>query len=214
VITNEAYADTTKQFGMWVFLSMEGLFFGAIFFLYSAERFFFPEVFALGSHHLVTALASWNTAVLLTSSLTMALAVHFARELTIPSDESRGKKTLVVLFLITTALLGMTFIILKGIEYSIDYREALVPGLNFAPKFAAPKELVLFFSLYFLATAIHALHLLIGVGWVFTVTFGVIRNPKEKAWGLRTDILGLYWHFVDIVWIFLFPLFYLIGGSQ
>lgn len=198
------YVVDTKKFGMWVFLAMEMLFFASLFFLFGSQRYFYPDAFSLGSQNLDVWLGTLNTAVLLTSSLTMALAVQWLAQ----TQRERAK-----LALFATALLGMVFLGIKTYEYVLDYRHALIPGLRFSPAFKFPKEMVLFFSLYFLGTSLHALHLLIGILWASTLGLGLFFKRFEGDWLGRVAVLGLYWHFVDIVWIFLFPVFYL-GGTH
>jgi len=190
--------------GMWVFLATEVMFFGGLFAGYTIYRNLLPAGFAAGSHMLNVTIGAINTAVLIASSLTMALAVRAAQI---------GKRNALLTFLILTMLLGLTFIILKlTLEWRHDYLEGLAPGLNFTYAGPNPKSVELFFCFYFTMTGVHALHMVVGVGvlaflWVqaWRGRYGPDRfNPVEGA--------GLYWHFVDIIWIFLFPLLYLIGG--
>ena len=192
------------SFGMWIFLATEVMFFGGLFLGYTIYRNLYLPGFEAGSHMLNVTIGAINTAVLIGSSLTMALAVRAAQ---------MGKRNALVTFLIMTILLGLAFILIKlTLEWRHDYLEGLAPGLNFT--FAGPnaKSVELFFFFYFAMTGVHALHMVVGVG---ILTFLLVQawrgqygpdrfNPVEGA--------GLYWHFVDIVWIFLFPLLYLIGG--
>jgi cytochrome c oxidase subunit 3 len=192
------------SFGMWIFLATEVMFFGGLFASYTIYRNLYLPGFEAGSHMLNVTIGAINTAVLIGSSLTMAMAVRAAQ---------LGKRNALVTFLILMILLGLTFVILKlTLEWRHDYLEGLAPGLNFTFSGPNAKSVELFFFFYFAMTGVHALHMVVGVG---ILTFLVVQawrgqygpdrfNPVEGA--------GLYWHFVDIVWIFLFPLLYLIGG--
>ena len=198
--------DTLEQqreattLGMWVFLVTEVLFFGGLFVVYAVYRNWYPEAFAAASHELDVMLGGINTAVLITSSLTMALAVHAAQT---------GKRNLVMLFLIATMLLGGVFLGIKSVEYYHKFTEHHVPG----PGFQFEKEYVrhaqLFFSLYFLMTGLHALHMIIGLGIMTWMLVWSWRGVITAEYYSPIEISGLYWHFVDIVWIFLFPLLYI-----
>jgi cytochrome c oxidase subunit 3 len=182
--------------GMWVFLGSETLFFGALFLSLAVYRHLFPEALAEGTKHLRFALGTMNTAVLLTSSLTMALAGQ---------KNSKHARA----FLHATAFLGIVFLVIKAIEYAGEWKEGLVPGLHLAP--GTPPHLALFFCFYFFLTAIHGLHLTIGIGlteWL-AFTLPTDENARER----RTEVAGLYWHFVDLVWVFLYPALYLWGRA-
>ena len=207
---SEDYQIETKRFGMWVFLAMETLFFGGILFLYTSERYRYPIAFEVASAHLKLWLAGLNTAVLLTSSLSMALAVFYL-------DQKRRRACFTAL--LTTAALGTAFLILKAYEYFLDFKEGTLPisigGHAYHPIFAIPKEGFLFYSLYLFLTSLHAVHLTLGIVWCLVVAMRV-RNTAEPFTESRgkVDILGLYWHFVDIVWIFLLPLLYMVGDMK
>ncbi len=188
--------------GMWIFLATEILFFGGMFLGYIVYRWLYPEAFALASQKMDLALGTINTAVLLTSSLTMALAVRAAQV---------GSRKGTVLLLVATMALGVIFLGIKGIEYYHKIVEHLVPGpkFEFDPAHAAHAEI--FFVLYFLLTGVHALHLLIGVGLTGVIAFMAWRGRFSPEYYSPVEISGLYWHFVDVIWIFLFPLLYLIN---
>ena len=190
--------------GMWVFLATEVMFFGGLFAGYTIYRDLYLAGFSAGSHLLNVTIGAINTAVLICSSLTMALAVRAAQ---------LGKKISLVTFLICTLLLGLAFILIKlTLEWRHDYLEGFAPGLNFT--FAGPpaKSVELFFCFYFLMTGVHALHMVVGVG-ILTVLVGLAWKGRFGPDRFNTvETAGLYWHFVDIVWIFLYPLLYLIGG--
>lgn len=190
--------------GMWIFLATEILFFGVMFFGYTATRIHFPDAFAAASRHTDVVLGSINTAVLLTSSLTVALAVLAAKN----GDARRTTRLLVA-----TLLLGVVFMAIKGTEYYHEYQEHLVPALDFA--FPAPhtEGARLFFWLYFVMTGFHALHLTIGIAVVAVIAVLAHRRAFDAAYHTPVEVTGLYWHLIDIVWIFLYPLFYLLGHA-
>lgn len=188
--------------GMWVFLVTEVLFFGGLFTSYIVYRSLNPFAFAEVSRHLDIALGTINTAVLICSSFTMALAVYGAQI---------GKRRMIVGFLILTILLGLVFIGIKFYEYYQKFVEHLVPGSSFS--FPAPymQEAEMFFSLYFAMTGLHALHMIIGVGLLTWLILLARRGRFTPEYHSPVELTGLYWHFVDIIWIFLYPLLYLIG---
>jgi cytochrome c oxidase subunit 3 len=197
----EQQAETTTL-GMWVFLVTEVLFFGGLFLVYTVYRNWYPDAFVAASHELDVTLGTINTAVLITSSLTMALAVHAAQ---------LGRRNAVMLFLVATMILGGVFLGIKGVEYYHKFVEHHVPG----PAFQFEKEYFrhaqIFFSLYFLMTGLHALHMIIGFGIMLWMLIWAWNGTITREYFSPIEISGLYWHFVDIVWIFLFPLLYLIG---
>ncbi|MCC6849594.1 MAG: cytochrome c oxidase subunit 3 family protein [Deltaproteobacteria bacterium] len=186
---------------MWVFIAQEILFFGGLFVAYTVYRFMYPDAFAQGSHHLDVVLGCFNTAVLIGSSLTMAIAVHGAQ---------LGNRWMQVVFLLATIFLGCVFLGVKTIEYGHKFHEHLVPGPNFLFDGDA-RHAQIFFSLYFMMTGLHALHMVIGIGILGVLVWQAARGAYGSAYYSPIELTGLYWHFVDIVWIFLFPLLYLIG---
>jgi cytochrome c oxidase subunit III len=200
--------DTLEQqveastLGMWVFLVTEVLFFGGLFATYCVYRTFYPAAFAAASHELDVVLGTVNTVVLITSSLTMALAVHAAQ---------LGERKPLLVFLALTMILGAVFLGIKGVEYYHKFVEHHVPGASFQfePEYARHAQI--FFSLYFMMTGVHALHMIIGIGIMLVMFVLAYRGTITSAYYSPIEISGLYWHFVDIVWIFLFPLLYLIG---
>jgi len=189
---------------MWVFLMTEVLFFGGLFLTYTLYRTWYPDMFHLASEHLNVKLGAANTIVLIGSSLTMALAVRASQ---------LGERRMLVFFLILTMILGSAFLGVKVVEYSDKINHHLVPGPNFA--FAAPwqDKAQLYFSLYFAMTGLHAIHMIVGLGILALMTFWSWQGRFSPEYYTPIEITGLYWHFVDIVWIFLFPLLYLIGGG-
>jgi cytochrome c oxidase subunit III len=190
--------------GMWAFLVQEILFFGGLFTGYTVYRSYYPDSFIAGSHHLDILLGGFNTVVLIGSSLTMAMAVWAAQN---------SKKNQLVLFLILTLVLGSVFLGVKIIEYTDKFNHHLIPGWNFLWTEAAghPKHVQIFYSFYFVMTGMHALHMIIGAGIIIPIIVMAMRGKFHKDYFAPVEVFGLYWHFVDIVWIFLFPLLYLIG---
>lgn len=188
--------------GMWVFLATEVMLFGGLFMALLVYQVMHPEASREASHHLYLWLGGLNTAVLLTSSFTMALAVTAAR---------RGARRAVGRTLAATVALGLVFLAIKAAEYGLEYSDGLVPGLGPPSPLKNPAA-HLFSSLYFAATGIHALHLAIGIGLVCVVALRVRRRriaiPDRH---IVVEVAGLYWHFVDVVWIFLYPALYLMG---
>ena len=201
------FDDLTQQheaanLGMWVFLVTEILFFGGLFAGYTIYRTMYPEAFRAASHHLDLLLGSVNTAVLITSSLTMALAVHSAQA---------GRRQALMWFLLLTLVLGGVFLGIKGTEYVHKYEEALVPGLRFGYSGPHASQVQLFLIFYFVMTGLHAFHMLVGIGLLGVLTGLAWRGHFSAGHYAPVETSGLYWHFVDIVWIFLFPLLYLVG---
>jgi len=195
----------TASLGMWVFLVTEVLFFGGMFMTYTLNRSTYPEIFAEASRSIKLSLGAINTVVLIGSSLTMAMAVWASQV---------GKKQLITIFLIATLVLGSVFLGIKAVEYHEKYVEHHIPGLNF--RFEAGSDIgtnahtQLFFSLYFAMTGLHALHMIVGAGLLLWLIRQSLRGRFTPQYNTPVELIGLYWHFVDIVWIFLFPLLYLI----
>ncbi|MFL6514581.1 MAG: cytochrome c oxidase subunit 3 [Chthoniobacterales bacterium] len=187
--------------GMWLFLATEVLFFGAMFLGYTAYRYAYPAAFAQASRHTLIAFGGTNTAVLLISSTVMAFAVRAA---------AQKRRKVSALLLLLTASLGLVFLIIKGFEYAREIHERLLPGAGFHIDTADPAHAEMFFYIYWLMTGVHALHVTIGV--LFIMLFAV-RTWLWNAFHDRNtavELLGLYWHFVDIIWVFLFPLIYMV----
>ena len=199
--------DTIEQqreavsLGMWVFLVTEMMFFGGLFTAYVAYRAAYPAAFAAGSGHLDIVLGAVNTAVLIGSSLTMALAVYGSQV---------GNRKMLIGFLVATILLGLVFLGIKAVEYHDKFEYHLVPGHSFSFPGQRPMNAQLFFSLYFAMTGMHALHMVIGIGLLTYLVIQASRSRFSPEYHSPVEMTGLYWHFVDIVWIFLFPLLYLI----
>jgi cytochrome c oxidase subunit 3 len=190
--------------GMWVFLVTEIMFFGGLFASYIVYRVLYLPAFETGSRLLDVRFGAANTAVLIASSLTMALAIHAAQT---------GKREAQVFFLVSTMLLGAAFIAIKlTFEWHHDWVEGLVPGLHWFYQGPQAHGVQLFFCFYFFMTGLHALHMVIGIGILTVLTILAARGRFNEQYYFPLEISGVYWHFVDIVWIFLFPLLYLIGG--
>jgi cytochrome c oxidase subunit 3 len=188
--------------GMWVFLVTEVMFFGGLFLAYIVYRTMYPEAWIAGSNHLNVPLGALNTVVLICSSLTMVLAVRAAQV-----GSRRGQ----VVNLILTILLGTTFLVVKYFEYADKFHHNLVPGPHFDMTLPAAGQQQIFFALYFIMTGIHAAHMVVGIGLMLVILWMARRGDFSPEYYGPVEVSGLYWHFVDIVWIFLFPLLYLLG---
>ena len=201
----------TDSFGMWVFLATEIMFFGGLFTAYALYRWLYYPAFAAGSRVLDIELGSINTAVLLSSSFTMALAVRAAQT---------AKRNALIALLIATMTLGTVFLCIKGLEYYQKFVEHVVPGIDFAPQGELLSRLApgglghaqLYFCFYFFLTGLHALHMIVGMGLLLVLVLRAWRGEFRPEYYAPVEVTGLYWHFVDIIWIYLFPLLYLIGG--
>ncbi len=200
------YPDLARQghaarLGMWLFLCTEILLFTGLFTCYAVYRWLFAEVFARASQAMDTGLGTANTLVLITSSLTMALALHRARE-------GRGRRAAALLGV--TLALGAVFLVLKGFEYHHHFVLGQLPGRYYAFAGVRGPGDSLFFTLYFVLTGLHALHVLLGMAVLAVVGWRAWRGDYSAAYHTPVELGGLYWHLVDLVWIFLYPLLYLI----
>ena len=201
--------DTMEQqkesstLGMWLFLVTEIMFFGGLFLAYVIYRSAYPEAFAAASHTLDVKLGAFNTAVLIGSSLTMVLAVWAAQV-----NWRKG----IVLFLLLTIVLGSVFLGVKAVEYHDKFVHHHVPGANFEWDGPRAQNAQIFFSLYFIMTGLHATHMVIGIIILAVLAVYAWRGKFDSEYYNPLEMTGLYWHFVDIVWIFLFPLLYLLGA--
>ncbi len=199
---DSAQQHEAATLGMWTFLVTEIMFFGGMFLGYLIYRASFPGTFAEASNHMDIMLGTINTAVLIGSSLTVVLAVHAAHE---------NKQRALLFFLGLTVLLGLVFLGIKLTEYGHKFDEQLFPGMNFHYPGDNPRQAAIFFSFYFAMTGLHAVHMIIGIGIFLTLMFFARRGRYSIHYFTPVEMAGLYWHFVDVVWIFLFPLFYLLG---
>jgi cytochrome c oxidase subunit III len=209
------FADMEQQrnaasLGMWLFLGTEIMFFGGMFLAYLVYRYWYYPEFAAGSRSIDVVLGTVNTAVLICSSLTVALGVKAAQ---------LGKRKTLVTLLLITILFGLGFLAIKGIEWYQKFEEHHVPGRSFSAQdiiekypqiHIDPAPTQIYFSLYFAMTGLHALHMIIGVGIFSFLTYNAWKGSYTPEYHTPVEIGGLYWHFVDIVWIYLFPLLYLI----
>ena len=209
--------------GMWIFLVTEIMFFGGMFLAYTLYRTLFPASFASASNHLDITLGAVNTGVLILSSFTMAMAVYFTQV---------GKPRAQVWCLVLTLVLGLTFLGIKAVEYHGKYEDKLIPGkvipgrefdpavakegdkdphkLHLLPGATLP-QVQMFYWIYFAMTGMHALHMIIGAGLLTYLIIFSLKGRFDPEYHSPVEVIGLYWHFVDIVWIFLFPLLYLLG---
>jgi cytochrome c oxidase subunit 3 len=212
-VTEEQQRDASSL-GMWVFLGTEIMFFGGMFCAYLVYRLAYYNEFAAASSTLNLPVGALNTAVLICSSLTVALSVHAAQ---------LGRQKAVVLLLALTLLFGLAFLGVKGYEWNDKFKEHHIPGPSFHfddpvpghPDLKPdPQRAQLFFSLYFAMTGMHALHMIIGVGIFTWLIWKASKGRFTPAYHTPIEIGGLYWHFVDIVWIYLFPLLYLIDRHK
>jgi cytochrome c oxidase subunit 3 len=196
--------DDAATLGMWIFLATELMFFGPLFFAYCYGRLYFPDAFGAASRDTDIVLGTTNTAVLLSSSFLMAMAVEAC---------TLGARRLARILLWTTALLGLAFLFIKGTEYFHDWQAHLIPGAGFSAVAGHGDGGQLFFLLYFAMTGLHALHLTIGIVIVVILAIGVKHRETTIGRAEHLRIAALYWHFVDALWIFLFPLLYLVARS-
>ena len=196
----------TATLGMFVFLLTELMMFGGLFCAYLVYRTLYFPSFLEASRHMDLTIGAVNTAVLICSSLTMALGVQAAQQ---------GRRKTIVLCLLLTLLFGGAFLVLKGVEYHHHWAVHEVPGINFEVSSSVPLvdvgKVQLFFVLYFIMTGLHALHMLIGLGLVTWITIEAGKGRYTPEYHNPVENVGLYWHFVDLVWIYLFPLLYLIS---
>ena len=189
--------------GMWAFIAQEIMFFGGLFGGYTVYRYKYLSAFIEGSNSLPIEWGALNTGVLIASSFTMAMAVRAAQH---------GLAQALLRWLLGTMALGLIFLGVKTIEYSHKYHHGLIPGSSFEYHGQAdPGHMKIFYSFYFAMTGMHALHMIIGVGLMFWLIPKIRRGTFTSEYFTPIENFGLYWHFVDIVWIFLFPLLYLIG---
>ena len=199
----EAEFEASKQ-GMWLFLVTEVLMFGGLLVAYTVCRGLYPEMFHEAHKMLAVNMGAINTIVLITSSLTMALAV---------SATQRGQRDRAILCLVLTVLLAAVFLVVKYFEYSHKFHDGLLPGgffTNHELLEHQPKS-PLFFSLYFVMTGLHGLHVIIGMGLITWLIKRTAKHEFSPEFYTPVELVGFYWHFVDLVWIYLFPLMYLVG---
>ena len=205
----EQYDDALQQresatLGMWLFLATEIMFFGVLFAGYTVCRVLYPAGFAEASRHTDMLLGTIETAVLLISSSLIALALR-----AIKLDQWRAA----VWLMSGTAALGIAFLVMHGFEYHAEYTEQLIPGINFSQPGPNAHAVELFFCLYYFITGFHSVHVIVGVGLIATLAVRVARGAFGPQHYTRLELTALYWHLVDIVWVFVYPVIYLVGRA-
>ena len=196
-----ARQNEAMRLGMWLFLATEILLFAGLFTGYAVYRFEFPEAFKEASRHLELTAGTVNTLVLITSSLTVALAIHYARS-------NRPKAAAICLVL--TLAFALAFLGIKAIEYTAHFHEKSLPGKYYAFEEVKVPGAAMFFSLYFLMTGLHGLHVVVGMSVLSWILWRTLQGRYSERYYTGLELGGLYWHLVDLVWIFLYPLLYLI----
>ena len=205
----EQFDDAAQQreaatFGMWAFIATEVLFFGVLFAGYTVCRVAYPDAFIAASRSTDMLLGTIETAVLLTSSCAVALALR---------DLQLGGRRLAVWLLLFTAALGVSFLVMHGFEYYAEYREGRIPSIHYTVAGPHAQQMQLFYCLYYFITGFHSLHVTIGVMVLVTMAVRTWRGAFTPAYVTPVELTALYWHLVDIVWIFVFPLIYLEGRA-
>ncbi len=195
---------STAISGMWLFLGTELLFFGGLFFVFMVCRYQHPAGFALGARHTELTIGAINTVLLVSSSAVYAAGILAAEA---------GRRRLLLLALAVTAALGIAFLALKGLEWRDDLHKHLFPGRGFGLSDEHAGGAQLFFTFYFVGTALHGLHMLGGLGLVAYIAWRARRGAFDHGWTTPVEVVGLYWSFVDCVWLVLFPLIYLLGRA-
>jgi cytochrome c oxidase subunit III len=193
--------EHAARLGMWLFLATELLLFGGLFAAYSVYRFLYADTFALASRHLSVVAGTVNTVVLITSSLTVALAFHYAHH-------GRGKAA--ALSLLITLGFAVAFLCIKAWEWTHDFHEGLLPGRYFSSQELQAVGAPMFFTIYFLLTGLHGLHVVVGMCVLTYVMVQAWRGVYDTGYTTTVELGGMYWHLVDLIWIFLYPLLYLI----
>lgn len=202
---NLSHQGETAQSGMWVFLATETLFFGALIFTYFLYRMTYPHAFEVAGKDAVLWCGTVNIGLLLTSSMTMVLAINAA---------AQGRRRQMVWWLLATLALGLMFLCVKGYEYYQDFEDHVVPAVDFVMKPGEAPGGELFWVFYWIGTGLHAIHLSIGIGLVLYILLWRIRRGEiTPAYYAPLEVIGIYWSFVDTVWLFLYPCIYLVGRS-
>lgn len=200
------FVDAEQQFdaakmGMWIFLVTEILFFGGLFAAYIVYRLWYPELFTLASEELDTILGTVNTVVLIGSSFTVAMAIKSAQ---------LNKNRNIIIYLGITLALAATFMVIKYFEWTHKFHLGIFPGEFYSFEGIEHPQANVFFSLYYLMTGLHGIHVVVGIGLMVWLLLRSRKGHFNSEYYTPVEITGLYWHLVDIIWIFLFPLFYLI----
>lgn len=202
---NLAHQGETAELGIWAFLVNETIFFGALVFTYYLYRVSYPDEFAAAAKDAVLWCGTVNVAILVTSSLTMVLAINAA---------AQGARQEMTRWLVATCVLGFAFLFIKGYEYYQDFLDRVVPAVNFVAKPGEGSAGELFWVFYWVATGLHAIHLLTGIGLLlYMLLWRIRRGEITPAYYAPLEVVGIYWSFVDVVWLFLYPSIYLVGRS-
>ena len=191
----------SAKIGMWAFLAQEVLFFSGLFVAYIVFRYLYPEMFVEAHRHLSWKLGATNTVILIISSFTMVMSVRSAQL-------SQKKETLN--YLIATLIFAGCFMVIKGFEYASKIHHGLLPAKWFSAE-GMSETLHLFYGIYFMLTGVHGLHVLVGMGLITWLIIRTKRGEFYSEYYTPLEMVGLYWHLVDLIWIFLFPLLYLVG---
>lgn len=198
---NAAQAFESSKMGVWLFLVTEILLFGGLFVVYIMYRAMYPEMFHEAHHHLNRVLGAVNTVVLICSSFTMAMAVGATQR----NDTNRANQ-----YLLITLFCAFLFMVVKYVEYTHKFHEGLLPGAFFSFESAEHPKIALFFSLYFMMTGLHGIHVLVGMGLILWCLIRSNKGHFGSDYYTPVEMTGIYWHLVDLIWIYLFPLLYLI----
>ncbi|MBZ0273262.1 cytochrome c oxidase subunit 3 family protein [bacterium] len=193
--------ESAAKLGMWLFLAQELLFFSGLFLAYAAYRYFYPGTFLQAHEHLSVPMGATNTVVLITSSLTMALGVRAAQM----SDNKALSRNLIL-----TMLFACTFLVIKYFEYSAKFEHGLLPGKFYSSHEQIAGQPQIFFGIYFVLTGLHGIHVLVGIGVIAWIWLRARKGEFHGKYYTPVENVGLYWHLVDVIWIFLFPLLYLV----
>jgi cytochrome c oxidase subunit 3 len=193
--------DQAVRLGMWLFLATEVLLFAGLFLGYTVYRYFYHEAFHEASRHLDLGLGATNTVVLITSSLFVALGYHAIK---------LGKSRQCAIWLVLTIICALGFLVIKGIEYNHKFEEGALPGAFYSFKEVTAPGANLYYTVYFLTTGLHAFHVIVGMSVLLWLLVRVVKGHFSPTYYVPVELGALYWHLVDLVWIFLFPLLYLI----
>ena len=202
----------SERLGIWMFLATEVLFFGGLFGAYTVYRFYYPTEFEFASSKLNRTIATINTLLLITSSVTITMGIRAAK---------LGQRRELIRWLIATAVLGAGFMVMKGFEYAEDFHENLLPGVRFSAEYHKeavelgidPGKVQLFLCFYYIMTGIHGIHILVGIGCILWLVWEANRGAIPPENYSTVEVVSLYWHLVDAIWLFLMPLLYLAGAG-
>lgn len=193
----------TATLGMWIFIVTEMMLFGGLFVAYTVYRLRFPQAFTRGSGEMELWMGAVNTAILICSSLTMALAEVFI---------AAGRRTWCGIVIGITILLGVIFLGIKFTEYYFHVLDHKLPGYGFIESGPGAQQVQLFFVFYFVMTGLHAFHMMIGIGLLVAMLYPVLLETVSENYHTPIDNVGLYWHFIDVIWVFLYAIFYIPGA--